>query len=109
MDGVLAKLKWQLCLVYLDDVLEFGKTFEEHQERLELVLSVLLEANLSLNIEKCLFGASDVAYLGHVISGQGIKPNPSKVRALVDFKIKCVKSLKVSLVFRRIIVASFQI
>ncbi|KZR99520.1 Uncharacterized protein APZ42_004580 [Daphnia magna] len=52
MDKVLACLKWHMCLVYLDDVLVFGKTYEEHLARLELVLTALEQANLTLPLEK---------------------------------------------------------
>ena len=90
MDSVLAKLKWQICLVYLDDILVFVKTFEEHHERLELVLNVLLKENLSLNIENVYLLPLMSLIWVHV---RGIKPDPSKVRALVEFKIECVKSL----------------
>lgn len=55
MNKVLLWLKWHMCLVYLDDVLVFGRNFEEHQERLELVLMALEKAGLMLNVEKCVF------------------------------------------------------
>ena len=94
MDKVLSRLKWHMCLVYLDDVLVFGKNFQEHQERLELVLMALEKAGLTLNVEKCVFATSRVEHLGHVIDGNGIRPHPDKVQALVNFKTHDVKSLR---------------
>ncbi|KZS16535.1 Histone-lysine N-methyltransferase NSD2-like protein [Daphnia magna] len=58
MDKVLSRLKWHMCFVYLDDVLVFGKNFQEHQERLELVLMALEKASLTLNVEKSVFATS---------------------------------------------------
>lgn len=49
MDTVLRGLKWEICLCYLDDVVIFGRTFEEHNHRLDLVLTCLEEAALTLN------------------------------------------------------------
>lgn len=56
MDEVLAAHKWHECMVYLDDILVFGRTLEEHNQRLAKILSRLREANLSLSLEKCRFG-----------------------------------------------------
>ncbi len=94
MDKVLAGLKWHMCLVYLDDVLVFGKTFEEHLARLELVLTALEQANLTLNVNKCVFGSTMVSHLGHVVDAEGIRPESEKVRALTTMPVTNLKSLR---------------
>jgi hypothetical protein len=81
MDNVLSHLKWSMVLVYLDDLLVFGRTFEEHNESLELVLKALCEANLTLKPSKCHFAAPKVRFLGHIVSEHGIEVNPEKVKA----------------------------
>lgn len=85
MDRVLGGLQWEECLCYLDDVLIFGRTFEEHCERLDRVLKAIGDAGLTLNPKKCIFGAKEVKFLGHLVSFEGIKPNPAKVEAIKDF------------------------
>jgi hypothetical protein len=87
MDIVLTRLKWQMCLVYLDDVLVFGKTFEEHQKKLKCVLIALEKAGLTLNVSKCIFATNRIFHLGHIIDENGIRPDPEKISALVNFKI----------------------
>ncbi|XP_057376543.1 uncharacterized protein LOC130697744 [Daphnia carinata] len=94
MDRVLAGLKWHMCLVYLDDILVFGRSFDEHLTRLELVLTALERANLTLNIDKCVFGATKVSHLGHVIDAEGIHPEGEKVRALTSMPVTNLKSLR---------------
>jgi hypothetical protein len=86
MDLVLGGLRWTACLVYLDDVLVFGKDLQEHLERLELVLIALREANLKLKLKKCLFVEIELKVLGHVVNAEGIRPDPEKVRAVMEFK-----------------------
>jgi hypothetical protein len=83
-----------MCLVYLDDVLVFGKTFEEHQKRLECVLIALEKAGLTLNVSKCIFATNRIFHLGHIIDENGIRPDPEKISALVNFKVKNIKSLR---------------
>jgi transposase InsO family protein len=85
MDAVLAGLKWTTCLVYLDDIIIFSKTFPEHLERLRGVFERIREAKLELKATKCHFARRDIAYLGHVVSEKGIAPDPAKVRAVQDF------------------------
>ena len=85
MDIALGGLKWTACLVYLDNLTVVGKTFTEHQERLEAVLTALAKANLTLNAKKCVFAADEIAVLGHRVSAAGVIPNPNKVRAITDF------------------------
>ena len=84
MDEILAAHKWHECMVYLDDILVFGRTIEEHNHRLAKVLSRLREANLSLSLEKCHFGEREVEFLGHVVSANGIAPAPGLVSAVRD-------------------------
>ena len=85
MDIALGGLKWTACLVYLDNLTVVGKTFSEHQERLEAVLTALAKANLTLNAKKCVFAADEIAVLGHRVSAVGVIPNPNKVRAISEF------------------------
>jgi hypothetical protein len=61
MDVLLSGLKWNICLVYLDDIVIFSKTFLEHLSRLEAVLLRIREANLKLNLSKCSFFATSLA------------------------------------------------
>lgn len=70
------------CLIYLDDVIIFSKTIEQHITRLEKVFQRLQEYNLKLNPKKCKFFKTKVTYLGHVVSSEGIQTDPSKVEAV---------------------------
>jgi len=67
MDILLSGLKWKTCLVYLDDIIIFSKSEEEHARHLDQVLTLLAGAGLSLNLKKCHFFRDTVDYLGHVI------------------------------------------
>ena len=69
IDQVLVGLHWTHMLCYIDDVIIFGSSLEEHNERLELVLRKLAEADLGLNLAKCTFAKDTVKYLGHIIGG----------------------------------------
>ncbi|BHF81940.1 hypothetical protein SprV_0802507500 [Sparganum proliferum] len=68
------------CLVYLDDIIVFGRSTEEHNSNLREVLEALQEAGLTLNPTKCLFLRSEVQFLGHLISPGRISPLPDRVK-----------------------------
>lgn len=67
MEKVLEGMQWKGALVYLDDVIVFGKTFEEELGRLEEVLQRLRDANLKLSPKKCLLFQHEVPFLGHIV------------------------------------------
>ena len=87
MDLILAGLTWEVCLMYLDDVIVMADTFEQHLEQLETVMNRLQRAGLKLNPAKCKIFQLKTKFLGHVVSGRGIEPDPEKVRAVVDWPI----------------------
>jgi len=68
--------------VYLDDVLVFSKTLEGHLEHLRTVIERLAAAGLKLKPSKCHFIRQEVEYLGHIITPNGLKPNPQRVAAV---------------------------
>ena len=82
MDLVLAGEKWRTCLVYIDDILVFAPTFKQHLERLATVLRRMIDFVLKLKPSKCTFGHNSLAYLGHIITGDGIRVDPQKVQAV---------------------------
>ena len=84
-DVILAGLSCKVCLCYLDDILVHGRSFKEHNERLDRVLSALLAAGLTLNPRKCVFGARSITFLGHVVDVNGVSPNPKKIEAVLQF------------------------
>lgn len=85
MDSILAGLQFEVCLIYLDDLIVFSKTFEEHLQRLRLVLQKLKENNLRLKSSKCSFLKNELEYLGHTVSAQGVKPQDEKIRAVAEY------------------------
>ena len=82
MTKVLSGLTWTSVLVYIDDLIIFGRTFDEHLQRLDVVLSRLEAAGLTVNLAKCCFAMTEVHHLGHIISAKGIQPEPKKVEAV---------------------------
>ena len=68
----------------IDDILVWGTSKEEHDSRLTAVLKRCEEVNLTLNKDKCVFGVPEVSYIGHILNATGVKPDPSKVRAITN-------------------------
>ncbi|GBG91862.1 hypothetical protein CBR_g53753 [Chara braunii] len=74
----------KFVIVYLDDILIFGRTVEEHVAHLDEVLSLLRQHKFKINEEKCEFGRTRILYLGHEISTEGLKPDDAKVANIRD-------------------------
>jgi len=87
VDMALAGLTWEICLVYLDDLVVFSRTFEDHVVRLQAVFDRLRTANLKLNPSKCVLFAAKIKFLGSVISSEGIAPDPDKVAAVKEWPV----------------------
>ena len=75
-------LSW--CVVYLDDIMVFGKIPEEYLQRLAAVFEKLRQAKLKLKPSKSNFFRTQISYLGHLISKEGISTDPSKIEAVKD-------------------------
>lgn len=87
MEVVLRGLQWKDCLVFLDDIITFGRTKEELWERLRKVLGKLRVAGLKLKPKKCHFMKKEVEFLGHVVSESGIRTNEEKIKKVRDCEI----------------------
>ncbi|GFS65496.1 hypothetical protein TNCV_2468892 [Trichonephila clavipes] len=74
------------CFVYLDDILCYSENAEEHRSHLRTIFQRLSSSGLKLNISKCVFGVTELIFLGHLITPVGIKPLPDKVQAVLDYK-----------------------
>jgi hypothetical protein len=82
MEVILQGCQWRTCLIYLDDIIVFGKTHEQHVRRLAEVLEKLQRAGLKLKPSKCQFFQKSLLFLGHMVSEQGISTDPAKLEAL---------------------------
>lgn len=69
----------------IDDIVVYGRTLEEHPDRLGQVLACLTNAGLKLKLKKCRFLESTLKVLGHVVDKEGISPDPDKIRAVSEF------------------------
>src|SRR5260221_5359717 len=87
MDLVLAGLGWDICLVYIDDIIVFSRTFGDHLLRLEAVLQRLREARLKLRPDKCCFFRREVTFLGFLISAKGIHTDRKKIQAVQEWPV----------------------
>lgn len=87
MNSILAPYLRIFVLVFFDDILIFSKTLEEHVQHVETVLTVLMKEKLFVKMSKCLFAVNQVDYLGHIISGEGMATDPSKIVAVNDWPV----------------------
>ena len=82
MDKVLAGLIGRIVMVYLDDIVIYSRSEEEHVQHLELVFARLREAGLRLKPTKCFFGLEEIKLLGYIVNRDGIHTDPEKVKAI---------------------------
>lgn len=92
MEIVLKDVRGKSCFVYIDDVVVYSKSEEEHLAHLREIFQCLSRAGLTLNLQKCNVMQKSLKFLGHVISVEGIKTDPAKVEAAATFPAP--KSLK---------------
>lgn len=86
MDNLLRDLQ-DICLVYLDDVIIFSTSLQEHIVNLEKVLKRLRESNFKIQMDKSEFLKLETSFLGHVISKDGVKPNPDKINVIKNYPL----------------------
>eukprot|EP00873_Tetraselmis_striata_P017097 jgi/Tetstr1/437361/TSEL_026046.t1 len=95
MNRVLSPYLGKFCVVYLDDVLIYSKTAEEHLEHIRLVLRELQRHHLHIKLSKCSFGRTSVEFLGHIVEAGQIKMDPRKVEAVQQWPVpKTVKDVR---------------
>jgi hypothetical protein len=93
MDNVLRGLP--NTVVYLNDIIVFSTSLSEHILNLESVFQRLREVNLKVQLDKSEFLKRETPFLGHIITSEGIKPNPDKIRAIEKYPIpKTPKEIK---------------
>lgn len=79
MDCILRELIGICCFVYMNDIIIFSSSLEEHVRHLKLVLKKLKEARLKIQLEKCEFFRKETQFLGHTVSKDGARPNNNKI------------------------------
>jgi len=87
MHAILRDENWLLCLIYLDDILIFSQSFEEHIERIRVIFDKIKQSGLKLSPDKCNFFLNEVKFLGHVVSSDGLKTDPDKIKALKEWPL----------------------
>jgi hypothetical protein len=95
MNSIFAKYIGSFVLVFFDDILVYSKTPQEHRRHLWLVLKTLQLHNLKAKLNKCTFGQPTVAYLGHIISAEGVATDPEKIKDIINWQEpKTLKKLR---------------
>lgn len=95
LDDILRELIGKMCFVYVDDIIIFSKDEQSHLESIKKVFETLEQANMKIQLEKCTFFKTEVEFLGLVVSQDGIRTNPKKVNAILQFPIpKTLKQLR---------------
>ena len=87
MHNLLGYGRLDYFIVYLDDILIFSRTFDEHKKHLNEILSILVKVNFQVNPDKCSIAVQEIDFLSHTISEQCIKPNGDKVKAIINLSV----------------------
>ena len=76
----------QFVVVFIDDILIYSRSHEEHEQQLRKALQTLREKQLYAKFSKCEFWMEEIAFLGHVVFKQGVQPDSSKVNAILEWE-----------------------
>lgn len=87
MDNILRGLQGIHCLIYLDDIIIFSSSLQEHLEKLRTVFDRLRQTNLKIQLDKSEFLRKEILYLGHKITDKGLQPNDDKIKAVLNFPL----------------------
>ena len=87
MNNVLSKYLDKFVVIFIDEILIYSKTKEEHDEHLQIILQVIREDKLYAKFSKCKFFKDKIQYLGHVISNEGISEDPDKIKAIMEWHV----------------------
>ncbi len=93
MEGCLGDLRDQICISYLDDIIIFSKSFEEHVEHVRLVLQKLQKHGVKLKPGKCMFFKQQVSFLGRIVSEKGYNIDPKTTEAVTQLKSKTPRTV----------------
>ena len=85
MDKVIQGLEYQMALCYIDDVIVYGPTLDICMDRMQVVFERIRNAKLKLKAKKCILFSREVKFLGHVISKDGVKTDPEKVKSIIEW------------------------
>jgi hypothetical protein len=86
MNNIFSPYLRKFVLVFFDDVLVYSKSEEEHLQHLQIVLQIFRTHQLKAKMKKCRFGQKQVEYLGHIISGNGVQTDPSKIKEILNWE-----------------------
>ncbi|CAF4747330.1 unnamed protein product, partial [Rotaria socialis] len=84
MHNLIGYGRWDCVIVYLDDILIFSTTFDEHVQHVREILSMLDKANFQVNPDKCNIAVREINFLSHTMNEKLIKPNGEKIKAITD-------------------------
>ena len=87
INDVLSEYLDEFAISYIDDILIFSNSLEEHHVHVRRVLKKLLENNLYVKLEKCEFDVTETSFLGYMLSKDGLKADPEKIKAILDWPI----------------------
>lgn len=85
MELALQGLQWITCLIYIDDIIVFGEDFDQHIQRVDEVLDRITKAGLKLKPSKCRLLQTEVVFLGHVVSAEGVRPDPANISKIIEW------------------------
>jgi hypothetical protein len=86
IEKTLTGLQWEIAVLYLEDIVVYGKSFKDHLLNLEKVFEKLLDAGLKLKPKKCHLMQKEISFLGHIVSKEGVRTDPVKVSAIKEMQ-----------------------
>ena len=87
MEVALSGLQWVTCLIYIDNIVCFCKTFNEHVERVSEILSRIQKAGMKLKPQKCNLFQDEVTFIGYVFNKDGVKPNQDNIAKIIQWPV----------------------
>jgi len=95
MEIVLSDLKWRICLCYLDDIIIYARSPQELLQRLRVVLDRLRQVGLKVKPTKCVLFQTEIQFLGHQVSENGVEPLPDKIEAIQNWPTPhCIRDVR---------------